>query len=67
MLMAVYDSVEPCGNDCQTSLGLVGATQEGFGRRGKDRFNVPVSEKLLCLKLYNMIDQIYFLTPPPQL
>ena len=36
MLMAVYDSADPCGNDCQTSLGLVGAVQQGFGVRGDE-------------------------------
>ena len=39
MLMAVYDSAEYCGNDCQTSLGLVGATQQGFGKRGKENWS----------------------------
>ena len=36
VLMAVYDSADPCHVDCQTSLGLVGAAQEGFGMRGEE-------------------------------
>ena len=36
MLMAVFDSADPCGSDCQISLGLVGAAQQGFGVRGDE-------------------------------
>ena len=36
VLMAVFDSADPCGSDCQTSLGLVGAAQQGFRVRGDE-------------------------------
>ena len=35
VLMAVYDSANPCEDKCQAALGLVGATQQGFVVRGK--------------------------------
>ena len=35
VLMAVFDSANNCGVDCQTSLGLIGATQQGLRNRGK--------------------------------
>ena len=44
VLMAVYDSADPCGNDCQISLGLVGAAQQGFGARGDEHCFTAMSE-----------------------
>ena len=44
VLMAVFDSADTCGNDCQTSLGLVGAAQQGFGIRGDEHCFTGKSE-----------------------
>ena len=43
VLMAVFDSGTPCGTDCQTSLGLIGATKQGLRNRGEAVFSLNIN------------------------